>query len=524
MKVAENKPMPDPVMLPPAPKWDIGPTYVFQKELGTGTYGSVCEAIVADTGDRVAIKRFTDLFKDQVMCKRILREIEILYSLNHELIVRPFDMFTRNNNTEVYLVMELGQSNLKNLFMHPVYLDPKQIQLLMYRLLVALNYLHSGGIVHRDVKPDNILVNEDCSIHLCDFSISRSTAGLRSCGFDCDMAIRRNPKLNMSVSSFNSLASMSLQSLSATRLDEMEEDADEFAEGTASNKKKIVSGCSFEVKFPKAAAATSTPTAKPDKSAMEERKKQGKPKALTTADKERILESRKRLQRESLLDRLKEIVPEFERELTGHIGSRWYRSPEIVLFEKIYTTSVDVWAAGCVFAELLQMMIKNQPDYHKRRPLFPGDSCFPFSPSAAPTVYVGGFPVSAYDQFNMILSVKGTPGKDDVSFVEDKTAQEYIKGFASVFGVYPKVNLKDAFKAADPLAIDLLERLLTFNPYYRITVQEALKHRYFEDIRNKAIETEFMEPVHLQTEDYSYDQIMPKAIELLYQIRDHHLP
>ncbi len=503
MKRLDGKHAVEPLKLPRTGMWDIGPKYVFQKELGSGTYGAVCEAIRLSTGTRVAIKRFADLFKDKVMCKRVLREIEILYSLNHPFIVKPFELFTRNNNAEVYLVMELAQSDLRRLSKAAVYLDEKQVQLLMYRLLVSLNYLHSGGVVHRDVKPGNILVNSDCSIRLCDFSISRSTTGLYSSTFDCDLAFRQNPALNVSTSSFGSLASMSLQSFSATHLDD-EDEENELTEGPTGQQKTV--HCDFEVKYPKGTSA-----AKTDDQLNEKAKLQA---VMTLEEKSKILEAKKKKQREVLLNKCKETIPGFERELTGHIGTRWYRSPEIILLEKIYSTAVDLWATGCVFAELLQMIIENQPDYHNRKALFPGASCFPLSPSAEPTSYVAGLPVSPRDQFNVILSVRGTPKDKDVSFVNDKKAEEYIKGFGS----YPKKDLRSMFKVIDPQALDLLEKMLTFNPYYRITAKEALRHKYFEDIRDKSFETEFVHPINLLTDKYPDDKIMSVAVEVLHKI------
>ena len=65
-----------------------------------------------------------------------------------------------------------------------------------------------------------------------------------------------------------------------------------------------------------------------------------------------------------------------KRELTGHVVTRWYRAPEIILLEKDYGPAIDVWAVGCIFAELLGMMKENAPTFMDRQPLFPGKSCF----------------------------------------------------------------------------------------------------------------------------------------------------
>ena len=48
----------------------------------------------------------------------------------------------------------------------------------MYNLLCSVKYLHDSNVIHRDIKPANILVNEDCTIKLCDFGLARSYSGL----------------------------------------------------------------------------------------------------------------------------------------------------------------------------------------------------------------------------------------------------------------------------------------------------------------------------------------------------------
>lgn len=481
--------------------WDLIPKYSFVKELGVGTYGSVCEAIEVATGRNVAIKKFSDMFKDNVMCKRVLREIEILYSLDHPFIVRPIETFTQKNGTEIYLTMELAQTDLRRLSKAPVYLDEKQIQLLLYRMIVGLNYLHSGGIVHRDIKPGNILINSDCTVKLCDFSISRCITDLNSSCFDPDQAIRKDPLLSVSASSFGSLASISLHSLSAASLEDMlpADEENEMAEGSIIGHK--LPYYSFELKH--------GPGIK-----QQEITEKSESKTMTIEEKEKVLEFKRRRQREVLLTKCKETINGFERELTGHIGTRWYRSPEIVLLEKIYSTEIDMWAVGCVFAELLQMMIENESNYRSRRALFPGSSCFPLSPSDHPTSRIAGLPVSPRDQFRTILNIVGCPSEFDMSFINDKKAEEYVRSYPST----RKKKLSEIFKCIEPEALDLLEKLLTFNPYYRITAKEALRHKYFADIRDKSVEKEFKNPISLLVEKQPTDTIMGKAADILSKI------
>jgi len=86
-----------------------------------------------------------------------------------------------------------------------------------------------------------------------------------------------------------------------------------------------------------------------------------------------------------------------KRELTGHVVTRWYRAPELILLEKDYTAAIDVWSLGCIFAELLGMIKENAPTFLDRSPLFPGTSCFPLSPDRANSQKRGGFPHSSQD-------------------------------------------------------------------------------------------------------------------------------
>ena len=54
------------------------------------------------------------------------------------------------------------------------------------------------------------------------------------------------------------------------------------------------------------------------------------------------------------------------RELTGHVVTRWYRAPEIILLEKDYGPAIDIWSVGCIFAELLSMMKESAATYLDR--------------------------------------------------------------------------------------------------------------------------------------------------------------
>jgi mitogen-activated protein kinase 1/3 len=311
-----------PININPSEGWDIQPKYKFIKRIGYGSYGSVCEAICIKTQSHVAIKRFRSIFSDTIKCKRILREVELLYTMKHQFIIRAYDVFIRQGS-DLYLVMEKGNTDLANL-RKAEYLINSQVKVIMYRLILALHYIHSGGIIHRDIKPDNILVNTDCTVRLCDFGLSRSIMISDSC--DASEPINNYPEMD---------------------------------EGITKIPKTV--HCKFEVNFLKTT-----------------QKKRENITETTIA----FFELKRKEQRDILLMSSNECSK--DRQLSAYVATRWYRPPEIILMEKEYDYSMDMWGTGCVFAELLEMIKENQPAIENRTPLFPGNSCFPLSPSTDP--------------------------------------------------------------------------------------------------------------------------------------------
>ncbi|KAK9367517.1 kinase-like domain-containing protein [Lipomyces kononenkoae] len=132
--------------------------------------------------------------------------------------------------------------------------------------------------------------------------------------------------------------------------------------------------------------------------------------------------------------------------MTEYVATRWYRAPEIMLTFKEYTRAIDMWSVGCILAEMLS-----------GKPLFPGKDY--------------------HHQLTLILDVLGTPTMEDYYAVKSARAREYIRSLP----FKKRVPLGSLFRAeTNPLAIDLLEKMLTFNPSKRITVEDALEHAYLE--------------------------------------------
>lgn len=80
-------------------------------------------------------------------------------------------------------MLQLSESDMKKVIKSNIHLQIKHIQTVVYNLLCALKYLHSAKVIHRDLKPANVLINEDCSVQICDFGLSRSLVGVQNSSF-----------------------------------------------------------------------------------------------------------------------------------------------------------------------------------------------------------------------------------------------------------------------------------------------------------------------------------------------------
>ena len=148
--------------------------------------------------------------------------------------------------------------------------------------------------------------------------------------------------------------------------------------------------------------------------------------------------------------------------MTEYVATRWYRAPEIMLTFKEYTKAIDVWSVGCILAEMLN-----------GKPLFPGKDC---RSSYAVMKSIYAYHATDHHQLTLILDVLGTPTMEDYYGIKSRRAREYIRSLP----FKKKIPLKAIFPKTSDLALDLLEKLLAFNPVKRITVEEALRHPYLE--------------------------------------------
>jgi len=279
----------------------------------------------------VAIKRVGHLFYDLVDAKRVLREVLVLGLLrraraaggcgNHvELLDLMVNPPRARDFHALYIVTRMYECDLDRIVSSPQRLTEAHIQYFVFQLLRGVRDLHAAGVVHRDLKPGNLLVNSNCDLVICDFGLARE------------------------------------------------------------------------------AAAGAAP-------------------------------------------------------MTEYVVTRWYRAPELLADCPDYGAPVDVWAAGCIFAELLG-----------RRTFLRG--------------------ASSTEQLALIVGkLRVPPGEADDMFMPAQPLALVRRTAAAVAAGPPPPPLEELLPDASPGALEVLRGLLAFNPARRATADAALRHPYFERLR-----------------------------------------
>jgi len=151
--------------------------YTPDKIIGKGAYGIVFRAKDVDTGERVAIKRQRNVFKSVEDTVRTLREIKILRLIHHPNVVTLKTILTPRNPmkfNDLYMVFEYMDYDMRSMLkLNLGRLCTEQISAIMFQMLQGVDALHAAEVFHRDLKPQNILLNRDCTVKICDFGLSR---------------------------------------------------------------------------------------------------------------------------------------------------------------------------------------------------------------------------------------------------------------------------------------------------------------------------------------------------------------
>lgn len=143
------------------------------EKIGEGTYGVVYRALNKETGKTVALKKIRLDIETEGVPSTAIREISLLKELDHPNIVRLMDVLY--NETKLYLVFEYLSQDLKQYMDQlsqglPVLLAKSYLR----QLLQGIQYCHSHRVLHRDLKPQNLLIDCNGSIKLADFGLARA--------------------------------------------------------------------------------------------------------------------------------------------------------------------------------------------------------------------------------------------------------------------------------------------------------------------------------------------------------------
>ena len=165
-------------------------SYRIEETIGEGTYGKVKLATHIKLNEKVAIKFIN---KEKLVHKgdheRIKNELQIITKLNHPNILKAFEVFEDEIN--YYIVMErpiLG--DLFNYICSKGRLSMDEASFIFYQIVNGIQYLHANKIVHRDMKPENIMLTQDMIIKIGDFGLSKFFKSTESrlktnCGSPC---------------------------------------------------------------------------------------------------------------------------------------------------------------------------------------------------------------------------------------------------------------------------------------------------------------------------------------------------
>lgn len=385
--------------------------------------------------------------------------------------------------SDLYMVFEFHDTDLYKLIVSAQFLTTAHVQTFVYQLLVGIKYVHACNVIHRDLKPANILVNEDCTLRICDFGLARampssseSTVSNLSLGTTRGSGHSKFKSTPCDINDESDKMSGGMQ-----RLDKAEKNPDKHS---SPSNRVHGNGNGSGNRTPEPSNEPGTPTP-------------------------------------------------LRRQLTRHVVTRWYRAPELILMLD-YTSAVDVWSLGCIFAELLGMQRENCCKFEDRGPLFPGRSCFPLSGdgladhetssssssiSSASNMVVGSMETDnmRLDQLSVIFDIIGTPTEADIHDIAPMASDELITQLRGLERREGK-DLSTLYPGADSSALALLTGMLHFSPTKRISVDDALAHPFFRDIRNVEAERKASDsatPLQVDAEIMleSVDQVLHNVIE-----------
>jgi mitogen-activated protein kinase 15 len=410
-------------------------------KIGKGTFGTVYKALDKSTNTIVAIKRTFDVLNSKAESERLLRELTLINSFEeHPNIIKIYNVKKSENSKDLYLIYEYFPANLYTVIRAKI-LTSQHIKFITYQLLKILKYIHSAGIIHRNLKPSNILITPECQIKLDDFSLAKSIITKEDdylSNITDYIAIRwyRAPEILLGA-----------EYVENTEDHEIKENIVDVE-----NKANIVDGEITEV------------VEKMENTDI------GENERLENHNYEESDEKKTKSQ-------------------TSSNKNSDYKYAE-------YCKKVDLWSVGCILGEMLC-----------------GKTVFPGS--------------STINQLNLITQLVGFPTPEDLDQIKLSLTGllESIKLLQKIdvksylydgVGDFKDTNsncnngnrFKKMFPDAEDDALDLLTKLLVFNPYKRITVEEALEHPFVKDFRNIEEEIICNQKIELRLTDEFIQEVL----------------
>jgi len=155
--------------------FEVESRFEIKEIIGHGAYGVVCSATDLRSSQLVAVKKVENIFEHRSLSKRTLRELKLIRCFFHENIMSVERVMRPSTEqySNIYIVSELMETDLACVIRSPQELTDEHCQFFIYQVLRGLKYMHSANVMHRDLKPRNLLVNSNCDLKICDFGLAR---------------------------------------------------------------------------------------------------------------------------------------------------------------------------------------------------------------------------------------------------------------------------------------------------------------------------------------------------------------
>jgi cell cycle related kinase len=378
-----------------------GRQYRVVKVLGHGAFGEVLLAEDPHTQHQYAVKQLYLRDHEAELPQPVAREMGALQQLQHPNIVSLLDV--ARDGPCCYLVQELCRTDLAavlNATNH--HLPCGIVRSVIKQLLQALAAVHAHGLMHRDVKPANVLITATGEIKLADFGLARST----TC---CCTTSSSAAAAGAAAAADRKASSTHQQQQCCCQQQETQKQS-----SNAGSVQQLYAGAQLP------------------QQQQEQLRQQSAAAGHHSSDTHSTAAAAAAAQNQQQGGCL-----------TGAQGTRWYRAPELLYGSRSYGPAVDIWAAGMVFAEVLGLC-----------PFIPGQS-----------------------DIDQLARMQQTLGS--ITLQQWPEAEQLPDWHKISFGPNPGQALAQLLPDAPAAALDLLGRMICYNPSLRITAVAALQHAYF---------------------------------------------